>query len=84
MSSSPTTLKVLVFAASLRAESLNRKLAALARGSPSRTARLSTCVDARLRRLLYDGDVETEWDPVWGEGAPTAASGERRLHHLVP
>ncbi len=36
MSSSPATLKVLIFAASLRAESLNRKLADSPRASPNR------------------------------------------------
>lgn len=56
----PPKLKVLVFAATLRAESLNRKLAALA----ARVAeRYGATVDlASMRDFdvpLYDGDVET-------------------------
>ena len=59
MPSSPTKLKVLVFAASLRAESLNRKLAALA----ARVAEQNgATVDLASMRDFdvpsYDGDVE--------------------------
>jgi NAD(P)H-dependent FMN reductase len=68
-------LKVLVFAASLRAESLNRKLAELAaRGAE----RLGATVDlASMRDFdvpLYDGDLEA------GEGVPEGARElQRRL-----
>ena len=77
MASSPQTpkLKVLVFAASLRAESLNRKLAALA----ARVAeQYGATVDmASMRDFdvpLYDGDVET------ASGIPEGAQElQRRL-----
>src|SRR3954468_5101947 len=73
---SPTiapTLKVLVFAASLRAESLNHKLAALA----ARVARQAgASVDlASMRDFdvpLYDGDLES------AEGIPAGARELRR------
>jgi NAD(P)H-dependent FMN reductase len=71
----PNELKVLVFAASLRAESLNRKLAeAVARGAE----RFGATVDlASMRDFdvpLYDEDVERE------EGVPEGARElQRRL-----
>ena len=76
MSTPPQTLKVLVFAASLRAESLNHKLAALA-------ARIATnngaTVDLASMRDFdvpsYDGDVET------AQGIPAGAhEWHRRLN----
>jgi NAD(P)H-dependent FMN reductase len=71
----PNELKVLVFAASLRAESLNRKLAeAVARGAE----RFGAAIDlASMRDFdvpLYDEDVERE------EGVPEGARElQRRL-----
>ena len=72
---SPTTLKVLVFAASLRAESLNRKLAALA----ARVAEQNgATIDLGSMRDFdvpsYDGDVEAS------RGIPSGATElQRRL-----
>ena len=63
MSSTPTTttkLKVLVFAASLRGDSLNRKLAELAARAAQQYG--ATVDRASMRDFdvpLYDGDVET-------------------------
>jgi chromate reductase len=75
MSSSPasTPLKVLVFAASLRAESLNRKLAALAARVAERDG--ATVDLASMRDFdvpSYDGDVET------ASGIPRGAQELRR------
>src|SRR5688572_4771151 len=73
--STPPKLKVLVFAASLRAESLNRKLAALA-------ARLTETAGASVDHAsmrdfdvpLYDGDLES------AQGIPRGAQElQRRL-----
>lgn len=75
MSGSATTLKVLIFAASLRAESLNRKLAALA----ARVAEQDRAtVDLASMRDFdvpsYDGDVEAS------RGIPSGAKElQRRL-----
>src|SRR4051794_21923793 len=70
---SPPRLKVLVFAASLRAESLNAKLAALAARV---AAQQGAIVDhATMRDFdvpLYDGDLET------GQGIPRGADELRR------
>ncbi len=56
----PTKLKVLVFAASLRAESLNRKLAALAaRVSEEHGATVDLASMRDFDVPLYDGDTET-------------------------
>ena len=53
-------LKVLVFAASLRAESLNRKLAALAARVAERYGAIVELASMRDFDVpLYDGDVET-------------------------
>jgi chromate reductase, NAD(P)H dehydrogenase (quinone) len=66
-------LNVLVFAGSLRADSLNRKLAALAAGA---AARYGATVDhASLRDFdvpLYDGDLET------AQGIPPGAQELRK------
>src|SRR5687768_3586942 len=60
MSSTPTTLKVLVFAASLRAESLNRKLAVLAaRVGEQNGATVDVASMRDFDVSSYDGDVET-------------------------
>lgn len=70
----PTTkLNVLVFAASLRAESLNRKLAALAARAGERYG--ATVDHASLRDFdvpLYDGDLEA------AEGLPAGAQELRK------
>src|SRR5688572_24917456 len=61
-------LKVLVFGASLRADSLNRKLAALAAGIVERSG--ATVIHASMRDFdvpSYDGDVED------GQGIPKGA-----------
>ena len=75
MSSSPTTLKVLVFAASLRAESLNRKLAALAaRVAEQNGATVDLASMRDFDVSSYDGDVETS------RGIPSGAKElQRRL-----
>jgi chromate reductase, NAD(P)H dehydrogenase (quinone) len=71
----PTTLKVLVFAASLRADSLNRKLAALAVGVAERygaTVDLASMRDFDVP--LYHGDIEKD------QGIPAGAQElQRRL-----
>src|SRR5688500_8721321 len=69
----PSKLKVLVFAASLRAESFNRKLAALA----ARVAEQAGAIvdHASMREFdvpLYDGDVEK------AQGLPAGAHELRR------
>jgi chromate reductase, NAD(P)H dehydrogenase (quinone) len=70
-----TTLKVLVFAASLRADSLNRKLAALAARLAERSG--ATIDHASMRDFdvpSYDGDIEKD------RGIPSgAAELKRRL-----
>lgn len=70
----PTSkLKVLVFAASLRADSLNRKLAALAARLAEQAG--ATVDHASMRDFevpLYDGDVESK------EGIPPGAHELRR------
>jgi chromate reductase, NAD(P)H dehydrogenase (quinone) len=66
-------LNVLVFAASLRAESLNRRLAALAARAAERQG--ATVDHASLRDFdvpLYDGDLEAE------QGIPAGAQELRR------
>lgn len=75
MSTPPQTLKVLVFAASLRAESLNHKLAALAArvaGSHGATVDLASMRDFDVPS--YDGDFET------AKGIP---AGARELHRRL-
>jgi chromate reductase, NAD(P)H dehydrogenase (quinone) len=70
---SAAPLKVLVFAASLRAESLNRRLAALAVSVAEQTG--ATVDHASMRDFdvpLYDGDVEK------GQGIPQGAEELRR------
>src|SRR5687767_9783688 len=72
-SRSQPTLKVLVFAASLRAESLNRKLAALAARVAEQNG--ATVVHASMRDFdvpLYDGDAEA------AHGIPKGAEELRR------
>jgi NAD(P)H-dependent FMN reductase len=74
----PTThpkLKVLVFAASLRAESLNRKLAAFAAKVARQAGASVDLADMRDFDVpLYDGDVET------AQGIPASARElQRRL-----
>lgn len=75
MSSSPTPLKVLIFAASLRAESLNRKLAVLAARvveENGATVDLASMRDFEVPP--YDGDLEAS------QGIPSgAAELQRRL-----
>jgi len=68
-------LKVLVFAASLRAESLNRKLAAIAARVARQAGASVDLADMRDFEVpLYDGDVET------AEGIPAGARElQRRL-----
>ena len=74
MSSSPT-LKVLVFAASLRTESLNRKLAALAaRVAEKNGATVDLASMRDFNVSSYDGDVEAS------RGIPSGAKElQRRL-----
>lgn len=70
---SPPKLKVLVFAASLRAESLNRKLAALAaRVAEQYGATVDLASMSDFEVPLYDGDVET------ASGIPRGAEELRR------
>jgi chromate reductase len=75
MSSPPTPLKVLIFAASLRAESLNRQLAALAARVAEQNG--ATVAFASMRDFnvpSYDGDVEAS------QGIPSGAKElQRRL-----
>ena len=75
MSSSATTLKVLIFAASLRAESLNRKLAALAaRVAEQNRATVDLASMRDFDVPSYDGDVEAS------RGIPSGAKAlQRRL-----
>ena len=75
MSSSPTTLKVLIFAASLRAESLNRKLAVLAaRVAEQNGATVDLASMRDFDVSSYDGDVEA------ARGIPSGAQElQRRL-----
>ena len=74
-SSAPTKLKVLVFAASLRAESLNRKLAVLAaRVAEQHGATVDVASMRGFDVSSYDGDVET------ARGIPSGAQElQRRL-----
>jgi NAD(P)H-dependent FMN reductase len=66
-------LKVLVFAASLRAESLNRKLAVLAaRVAEQAGASVDLASMADFHVPLYDGDLET------AQGIPAGAQELRR------
>jgi NAD(P)H-dependent FMN reductase len=75
MSDPPSTpqLKVLVFGASLRAESLNRKLAALAARVAGRDGAVVDLASMRDFDVpLYDGDLETV------QGIPAGAQELRR------
>jgi NAD(P)H-dependent FMN reductase len=77
MSSSPTPakLKVLIFAASLRADSLNRKLAALAaRVAEQHGATVDLASMRDFDVPTYDGDVET------ASGIP---AGAKELHRRL-
>ena len=75
MPGSATTLKVLIFAASLRAESLNRKLAALAaRVAEQNRATVDLASMRDFDVPSYDGDVEAS------RGIPSGATEfQRRL-----
>lgn len=71
--STPAKLRVLVFAASLRTESLNRKLAALAADVAERSGASVDRVSMRDFDVpLYDGDLEA------AEGIPKGAEELRR------
>ena len=73
MSSSATTLKVLIVAASLRAESLNRKLAALAaRVAEQNRATVGLASMRDFDVPSYDGDVEAS------RGIPSGAKELQR------
>ena len=75
MPSSPTKLKVLVFAASLRAESLNRKLSVLAARVAEQNGAIVDLASMRdFDVSSYDGDVEA------ARGIPPGAKElQRRL-----
>jgi chromate reductase, NAD(P)H dehydrogenase (quinone) len=75
MSHSPTALRVLIFAASLRAESLNRKLAVLAaRVAEENGATVDLASMRDFDVASYDGDVEAS------QGIPAGAKEfQRRL-----
>jgi chromate reductase len=75
MPSSPTKLKVLVFAASLRAESLNRKLSVLAARIAEQNGAIVDLASMRDFDVpSYDGDVEA------ARGIPSGARElQRRL-----
>ena len=83
--SSPTKLKVLVFAASLRAESLNRKLAALAARVAEQNG--ATVDLASMRDFDVPSMTATSrrrGGSRQGRRSSAAPCGVRRLHHLVP
>jgi chromate reductase, NAD(P)H dehydrogenase (quinone) len=77
-------LKVLVFAASLRADSLNRKLAGVAARLAERAG--ATVDHASMRDFdvpLYDGDLEhAQGIPSGAEQTPAAPDRKRRVHPL--